>query len=192
MYDENQSNSQLSARTRAARLSQINCRVSQFKLNQEPARNYFYWFFESRSDPKTDPVVLWMTGGPGCSSEVSSASPHSLPSPPSPSRSPSSTPGLLFQCYPRSCLRPRPRPRHRPRHRHRHRHRHRARPRAALTLPHFHPHPTLTRSLHPTHSHQVALFGENGPCTVGPQGEDTRLNPHSWNSRANLLCRSRL
>lgn len=33
-------------------------------------KNYFYWFFESRNAPATDPVVMWMTGGPGCSSEV--------------------------------------------------------------------------------------------------------------------------
>ena len=65
-------------------------------------KHYFYWFFESRSAPKTDPLVLWMTGGPGCSSEV-------------------------------------------------------------------------------------ALFGENGPCSVNAAGTGTIRNKYSWNTRANLV-----
>mmetsp|Transcript_30500 Transcript_30500/g.51574 ORF Transcript_30500/g.51574 Transcript_30500/m.51574 type:complete len:443 (+) Transcript_30500:56-1384(+) len=65
-------------------------------------KHYFYWFFESRSNPATDPVVLWMTGGPGCSSEV-------------------------------------------------------------------------------------ALFGENGPCSVNEDGTDTISNEYSWNNNASVL-----
>ncbi|KAK9175745.1 hypothetical protein WN944_027752 [Citrus x changshan-huyou] len=40
-----------------------------YKLPHSKSARMFYFFFESRSC-KSDPVVIWLTGGPGCSSEL--------------------------------------------------------------------------------------------------------------------------
>ncbi|CAG2177660.1 unnamed protein product, partial [Oppiella nova] len=37
-------------------------------LNASKGRHHFYWFVESETDPASAPVVLWLTGGPACSS----------------------------------------------------------------------------------------------------------------------------
>ncbi|KAG0244091.1 Alpha/Beta hydrolase protein [Mortierella sp. GBAus27b] len=65
-------------------------------------KHFFFWFFESRHRPRSDPLTLWLNGGPGCSS--------------------------------------------------------------------------LT-----------GLFMELGPCKVKLDGSSTEYNPHSWNSRSNVI-----
>ncbi|TYH01786.1 hypothetical protein ES288_A09G087500v1 [Gossypium darwinii] len=46
--------------------------ISQFSgyvtVNEEHGRALFYWFFEAQSEASKKPLLLWLNGGPGCSS----------------------------------------------------------------------------------------------------------------------------
>ncbi|GBG30711.1 Carboxypeptidase Y [Hondaea fermentalgiana] len=44
--------------------------VAGYLTLAEQNKHYFFWFFESRNKPESDPVAVWLTGGPGCSGMV--------------------------------------------------------------------------------------------------------------------------
>ncbi|OAA46111.1 carboxypeptidase Y precursor [Metarhizium rileyi] len=69
-YDGHLDNYSLRASTvQLSRLHVDNVRQFSGYLDDDfTDKHLFYWFFESRNDPKKDPVILWMNGGPGCSS----------------------------------------------------------------------------------------------------------------------------
>jgi len=45
-------------------------RLTNSYLDVGNGRDLFFYFFESRSKPSEDPVIMWINGGPGCSSAL--------------------------------------------------------------------------------------------------------------------------
>lgn len=63
------------ARAHPPRLSPRRARPVRFQpvcsyitVDAEAGRSLFYAFVESTHSPRSDPLVLWLNGGPGCSS----------------------------------------------------------------------------------------------------------------------------
>ncbi|KAJ9684715.1 hypothetical protein PVL29_016940 [Vitis rotundifolia] len=52
-----------------ASVKDLSQHAGYYKLRHSLAARMFYLFFESR-DSRKDPVVIWLTGGPGCGSEL--------------------------------------------------------------------------------------------------------------------------
>ncbi|KAH0904987.1 LOW QUALITY PROTEIN: hypothetical protein HID58_044490 [Brassica napus] len=53
-----------------ASVEDLGHRAGYYKLPKSQGARMFYFFFESRKNKKDAPVVIWLTGGPGCSSEL--------------------------------------------------------------------------------------------------------------------------
>ncbi|KAG9136611.1 hypothetical protein Leryth_020278 [Lithospermum erythrorhizon] len=52
-----------------ASVTNLSHHAGYYQIQHSYAAKMFYFFFESRNSKK-DPVVIWLTGGPGCSSEL--------------------------------------------------------------------------------------------------------------------------
>ncbi|RUP41523.1 hypothetical protein BC936DRAFT_138297, partial [Jimgerdemannia flammicorona] len=53
---------------KVVQVSNLDFRAYSGYLDTDNNDHFFFWFFESRFDPESDPLILWMNGGPGCSS----------------------------------------------------------------------------------------------------------------------------
>ncbi|XP_017877613.1 venom serine carboxypeptidase [Ceratina calcarata] len=49
-------------------MNDVNSYAGYLTVNKAYNSNMFFWFFPAVHNPKTDPVVLWLQGGPGASS----------------------------------------------------------------------------------------------------------------------------
>ncbi|KAF8586263.1 peptidase S10 serine carboxypeptidase [Ramaria rubella] len=61
---------QLRVKSNSSTLCDSTVKQQSGYLDIDDNRHLFFWFFESRHSPETSPLVLWLNGGPGCSSST--------------------------------------------------------------------------------------------------------------------------
>lgn len=50
--------------------SEVKWKTGFVEVDEKNGDDLFYWLIRSQHSPSTDPLVLWLNGGPGCSSEI--------------------------------------------------------------------------------------------------------------------------
>ncbi|CAK8576175.1 unnamed protein product [Lathyrus sativus] len=58
------------ARSNGTSIEDLGHHAGYYSLPRSKSARMFYFFFESRNGAKDAPVVIWLTGGPGCASEL--------------------------------------------------------------------------------------------------------------------------
>ncbi|RGP73086.1 hypothetical protein FLONG3_6401 [Fusarium longipes] len=70
LTDKSASKSSFTLSEQSSHLCDAGSRQWTGTVNITADKSMFFWYFESRNKPETDPLLLWMSGGPGAAGEM--------------------------------------------------------------------------------------------------------------------------